>query len=510
MRDILMKKKTKKASKRFNLVDEKWLPVADIGLVSLKDIFTNAKYKALGGNPIQKIALTKLFLAISQSAYTPEDDKDWAKMGAKGIAKKTLEYLDKHKNCFWLYGEKPFLQMRSIKKAEKKSFGTVLPEIATGNTTVLSSSQVGKNLDDAERALVVVQLMGFGLGGKKTDNNIVLSKGYKGKSAAGKPGTSVGFIGYLHIFLIGKDIISMIWLNLITKEQVKGNKMYPKGIGRPPWEKMPIGESCDTAKMLQGSIMGRLVPVSRFVLLADDGIHYSEGILHPGYKEGVVDPSVIVNFAEKKTKVIWTDPEKRPWRQLTSMLSFIETASKGSFECQNLQFGVKRAREKIKYLGVWSGGLRVKSNAGEQFVAGSCDYVESEIMFDSSWLGGGDKGWFIRFKQEMSELETLSNKIIFGRVAGYYKSMQAEGIKQAAKATGIFWQMCERKAQMLIDACADKEKLKKMRPIFGGYVNSVYNQFCPKDTARQIDEWAKNRPNLEKYINFDLNKGGKE
>jgi hypothetical protein len=49
---------------RFNLIDEPWIPVADVGRVSLADLFTNADYRALGSTPVQKIALLKFLLAI--------------------------------------------------------------------------------------------------------------------------------------------------------------------------------------------------------------------------------------------------------------------------------------------------------------------------------------------------------------------------------------------------------------------------------------------------------------
>ena len=99
---------------RFNLIDEPWIPIVDMGRVSLKDIFSHTHYRALGGNPVQKIALTKLLLAIAQAASTPKDDKDWAELGAKGLAAKCLAYLDEWHECFWLYGEQPFLQMPDV------------------------------------------------------------------------------------------------------------------------------------------------------------------------------------------------------------------------------------------------------------------------------------------------------------------------------------------------------------------------------------------------------------
>lgn len=75
---------------RFNLIDEAWIPVADCGQVSLRQIFIDPHLRKLGGNAVQKIALTKLLLAIAQSAATPEDDNAWREMGWQGMADKCL------------------------------------------------------------------------------------------------------------------------------------------------------------------------------------------------------------------------------------------------------------------------------------------------------------------------------------------------------------------------------------------------------------------------------------
>jgi CRISPR system Cascade subunit CasA len=154
---------------RFNLIDEPWLPIADVGLVSLKEVFSNTHYRSLGGNPVQKIALMKLLLAIAQAAYTPEDEANWQALRVDGLAQHCLAYLDQWHDRFYLYGEKPFLQMPLVKKAKVQSYGAVQPEIATGNTTVLTQNQQERAYSDAEKALLLVILMSFALGGKKTD-----------------------------------------------------------------------------------------------------------------------------------------------------------------------------------------------------------------------------------------------------------------------------------------------------------------------------------------------------
>ena len=73
---------------------------------------------------------------------------------------------------------------------------------------------------------------------------------------------------------------------------------------------MPKGEQCETANVLQNSLMGRLLPLSRFCLLNDKGLHYSEGITHLDYKSGMIDPSVAMNPSTKPPKVLWVDTGK--------------------------------------------------------------------------------------------------------------------------------------------------------------------------------------------------------
>lgn len=488
------------AERRFNLVGEDWIPVAEKGLVSLKRVFSDQGLTALGGNPVEKIALIKLLLAIAQAACTPNDESEWASIGPDGLSQKVLAYLDNKKDLFWLYGDKPFLQMPAISNASIKSFGTVLPNVATGNTTVLLQSQIEQPLNDSEKALLLVFLSGFALGGKKTDNSVVLTPGYSLKTKTGKPGPSLGFLGYLHSFLTGRSLIETVWLNWMTRDQLEKISIFTNGIGIPPWEKMPEGEACAVAKNLTESLMGRLVPLCRFIFLADEGLHYSEGILHPTHKNGGFDPSISVDFS-KDPKAVWVDPEKRPWRQLTSLLSFFDSESGQTFDCHQIHSGVLRARKTMPCFSIWSGGLRVSSNAGEQYAGGSDDFVESETFLSSDWLG---ETWFARLKSEMTTLDEIS-KIIFNAVSGYYQSQKIDKKIKSAKsgmAQNLFWQMCEKKFQELVYACGDDsgEKTWALRPFFTGYADTVYNRSCPKETARQIECWAKHRPNLGRFL----------
>ena len=488
---------------RFNLIDEPWIPVVGKGKVGLRQIFADESISALGGNPVEKIAVFKLLLAIAQSAITPKDETEWKSLGVKGLQELVSCYLDKWYDSFWLYGEKPFLQMPAIEKADVKSFGTVEMHVATGNTTVVTQIQTEKkDYSDAEKALLVLKLMGFAFGGKKTDNSVVLTKGYvgksneKGKPASGKPGPSLGFMGFLHSFFFVENIVGSVYLNLFTQE-TDCLKYSLNGIGRAPWEFMPKGEDDEIAKALKDSYLGRLVPLNRFVLLETNGLHYSEGISHSGYNDGVADPSVAVDFSASKPKAIWTDPEKRPWRQLTSLLAFLDSSKGSSFECMQLKSVYNRLIVADAF-SVWSGGVRVSSNAGEQYLTGTDDFVESETQL-SSRVFTESTIFFSNLSEQMSDLESIS-KSVYAAINRYYADLKVDGKDFAAKASNQYWQECEGVFQRIVDTCSIEntdqynQEMDKINAQIWQFVKQIYNQYCPNQSARQLEAWAKNFP----------------
>lgn len=105
---------------------------------------------------------------------------------------------------------------------------------------------------------------------------------------------------------------------------------------------------------------------------------------------------------------------------------------------------------------------------------------------------------------EMELLDSLA-KNLYGRVLGFFKEQTVDGGKVAPRATHLFWQLCERDFQSLVDHCDQTEEAMKvrrnLRKRFAGYVHQAYDTYCPRDTARQLDAWAKCRPNNSKYLN---------
>lgn len=489
---------------QFNLVREKWVPIAGKERASLGDLFIDASLPRFGGNAIEKISLLKLALAIAQASGTPEDNTAWRNLGSTGLAAQAMAYLAKHEDEFWLYGDRPFLQMRAISDAEEVPYGALQPEIATGNTTVLIQSQIERTCSPEEVAVLLVTLMNFAQGGKKADNSVVLSTGYHGKSnekgnpSTAKAGPALGFLGYLHSFLLGSSIQETIWLNLLTQRDIEGMSYLSEGLGRAAWEAMPIGEDDLIARKLRESYLGRLVPLSRFVLFTSKGVHYSEGIPFPGHKEGAHDPSIAVSAGSDR-KALWTNPDLRPWRQLPALLSFFDATSTDQFDCRLLRIAIPRASQELPCFALWSGGLKVSSNAGEQYVSGLDDFVESEVLLSSAWM---EAVWFQRLKIEMEDLKTLS-KSLYGSIASYFKTLKAEGKEIAAKASGVFWEDCESIFPELVVACGESSdgNLFAKRKQFARFAEECYDRACPRESARQIEAWAAHRILTYHYVN---------
>lgn len=495
----------------FNLVSSPWISISGKGMVSLYDLFSQSGLGLVSGNPVEKIAIYKLLFAISQAAFTPKDEHDRQQMGREGFRQCCIDYLKKWQDRFDLYGDAPFLQMPAISKAREVPYSVIQNEISSGNSIRIGHYQIARALSEPEKATLLVVQMAMSLGGKKTDNSVILTPGYggkcndKGKPSTGKPGPGIAYMGLLHSFAIAKTVADTLWLNLLSHEQIEAESMFSQGMGRAPWEEMPSGEDCLVAQDLKNSLMGRLVPLSRFCLLTENGMHFSEGISHKSYLEGLNDPTVTINRHASKPKLLWADPQTKPWRELTSLLAFFEKNNASGFANCQLNAGVKQAIASNLNFAVWSGGLRVTSNAGEQFASGSDDYVESCIWLDVEIV---ESTWFAQLKREMEFMKSLS-KVLYGSVCGYHTAIGAtpSGPLYAGRATTLYWNLCEGLFQELVMACepTDENKLERerIRRRLMDHCKSAYTNICKQSTARQVNAWAAHQPKLSKFYNVE-------
>ncbi|MBI9096629.1 MAG: type I-E CRISPR-associated protein Cse1/CasA [Sphaerochaeta sp.] len=492
---------------RFNLVDEPWIPINNHPRVSLSELFSTPGLKSLKGNAIQKLALLKLFLSIAQVAYTPSDDQEWQVLGSLGLANTCLEYLGKNRHLFWLYGEKPFLQKSDLadKKTSKGESLPVhvlgrdyLPDLASENDTLLFESQREQELSDAEKAVFIVTLMNYSLGGKRVAKDVPpWTPGYAGKTTSAKGAPSIGnYEGYLSSHILGVSILDTIWLNQFTRAQLEKYPHWKQDKLIPPWEDMPTGEDDNAARMLKGSFMSTLCAMSRFVLLQDDGIIYVEGLQYPSHKDGWREPFMTYT---SEGKVLWCNPSKKPWRNLTALLSASFMGSNSPFDCSQVSLLLLRARKARDIIGIWSGGLKVRTTAGDTSVKQTDDYIDTELFLHTDDLG---EPWFASLENEMLGLDQLS-RTLWSSVTRYYEELGSKKSPVIDKALQMFWELCERYAQTLVYVCDDQEKMQSLRRLFAGYTNHSYDKYCPNDSARQMIAWARHTPVTHNYISYN-------
>jgi CRISPR system Cascade subunit CasA len=476
---------------KFNLVEEKWIPVTN-DLVSIKDLFSK-DFSTFGKNAIEKISIFKFLLGICQAAYTPKNDEELNFLTIDMLKEKVLTYLDEKKDCFWLYGDKPFLQMQAIEKAALCSIKEVTIGVVAGNLSLFYENQNKNIFSDAEKALMLLVLQNFALGGKKTDNNVTLSSSYE-KEATSKCGPALGYKGFLHSFFIGKNVLQTLFLNIISEENIKTIPMFSYGLGKLICEEMPTSENCERANEISNSYLGRLIPLSRFVLLNENFIHYSDGIKYKTYKESVSDLTTCVNITiPKKEKAIWTDTTKKPWLQLSSILSFVSLKN-DNFTCLQLKLCFNRAKKIINQVGIWTGGFSINGqSAGEQFCNNRDSFVESEYFIDSKLFGIPE---FSLLEKQMEIINKIAEETRKATLR-YFKQQGCIAKNKANDCKNIFFQLTEPYFQKIINSCENKTP-QIMHSIFKQNGQKAYDLVCKNNTSKQLMSWIFNKPTFSK------------
>jgi len=483
----------------FNLIENGWIPIpGEHDPQSLREVFTRKELKGLAGNPVEKIVILRLLLAIAHAAVELPDRKAWLALTPEKLAKQCLAYLEQWHDRFNLYGEKPFLQFPALAKGKLSTIAATQVSVATGNKVVLTSWNVAQDCDDAGKVRVLLRQSCFGCSGKRYDQDLSLASGLVKKST-GKSGTLTGFLGYLHSYLLGDTLLETLRNNLLCADEIAEFNVFSGGVGRPFWEEMPVSENCRRAEELLSTYQGQLFPLDKFLLLKDDGIVMTDGIAYPTHKTGLADPALTLWSDGKDGKALWCSTEKKPWRELVALLGFFDV-QQGRKTPWLLYCGLAGlAKSDAGTRAFWTGGMRVSSNAGEQYLSGTDDYVESEFRISVS------DSMDTRFYAFRSMIEVLDDyaKRLYVAVSGYYRELQSVQGEIASGAVRKFWELLEQRSQGIIDLAfgeeaASDESIAAEQKHWQRIVFQIYNESCPNITARQLTAWVKCTPNFKK------------
>ncbi len=471
----------------YNLIDENWIPT-DKGLKSLKDVFSDNTITSLNGNPIEKISIIKLLLAIAQSAYTPKNDDDWQDLGVDGLSKKCLEYLDKWYDKFYLFGDEPFLQMK-VDGSKKETIKKLDPIFSSDNNSVIFYNQFEREYKNHEKAMLILVQMGFSFsrGRKAGKGNKEYNSGFFIGNYKTPPNKEDK--GFIHSFFIGSSILDTIYLNLFCEDTIQELLFFEKGLGIPVWEKMPDSNTCNRANEIKNSFIGCLMPMCRFIYLDSKtvDVFIDNGIIYD--KSDYIKNTTITQINEND--FLHVELKKKPWRQLPAILQI----SSPKYGCLNVNIHIERNKKYCGNLILWVGGLQAKNSThNDQNIKGNNDYLESLIKFSKIDI---DEIWYEQFKLEMEKLENLEYQLKKS-IKKYYDTLKEE--KDLSNYLYQFWELCEKHLNELLIACNSSDT-KEIRKKFANLAYDIYDLACQKNTSRQIKEWAKNKPSFYKYIN---------
>ncbi|MCC5877792.1 MAG: type I-E CRISPR-associated protein Cse1/CasA [Candidatus Sumerlaeia bacterium] len=222
-------------SKRFNLLDEPWIPIISDGKtakIGLIDLFRNLDTidEVQDPSPLTTVALHRLLLAILYRNLKPQTLEDWVELHSKPWNSVTvLKYLKNHHDSFWLFHpERPFMQRIEIANEKPSSLSKLQLERSTGNNSQLfdhSADDATIAMDFGAAACAVVTTQCWAVGG--------------GKSGGGRPNSTHGhqLLGAT-LLSRGPDLWKTLLLNLVPMEFLGDTprNFFRQSQDLPTWE----------------------------------------------------------------------------------------------------------------------------------------------------------------------------------------------------------------------------------------------------------------------------------
>lgn len=499
----------------YNLLEEKWVPT-NLGLVSLREVFSNENVKCIDKDARHTIAFYNLIKCIAQAACPFETVDEQIAMPLGEFQKIVLEYLDQHHDDFYLYGERPFLQMPTVKGTPEIPVGAKFPivEIARygGANVGLYMDNFLCALNDAEKAQLVVLLAACCVP-KKGGDFYRLSD--KTKFVDEKRKDKMYVIGHhpinaekgiMNFFCIGNSMLETAFFNMLAEEEIKDSG-YKYGFGRPIWEVYPKDERDARAQEIQDSYMGKLMPFAYFAFLDGDDIYITGGIQYNAKQEASVweNPAACVyqTIVTKKEGDVKVEKTVFKYIDVSPDYSTCLTISK---RLSNIM--LKSINKKMWDLGkesyvISAVGQRYCDNMGLLYYTktsgklSDCSFqinVQSVIGID---IQADDDCLFMDKFNKIIEFATDISFQLQKSVRAYYTGIKEKDTGAPLRSVYRFWQAAEEylsKPLRKDDGSDTEECVLETKKVLNKIACQAYDWVCSKTSRRQNEQWAKHRP----------------
>jgi CRISPR system Cascade subunit CasA len=485
----------------FSLVSDPWIPVVYTcgrsGELSLQELFAWAdEVRDLAVNPYERVAVMRLLTCVTHAALGgPANRKEWRKCRAD-ISLATASYLERWHGAFSLFGSAPFLQVSDLKLAtddEGVSVSTLDCALASGANPTLFDHAGGERRSLNPLSLLAHQsfstggLIGVGYwGGQPTNGWTTYPRPSVGRSShapclAGN---------MLHAILIGATLLETLHLNLLNQELV-AEALGDDRWGKPVWEQMPTSPLDKPAvENASSTYLGRLVPLSRAILLRDDRqtLARANGLDYPDYSEGFREPSATIIAIKKDGKdmraTLRAQFERATWRELHSLTvrRIDQKGMSGPLALSNLDDGQE--------FDLWTGALL----ADKAKVLGSLESIFSQIpatMLDETGQRIYQDGiqYAEGFAARLREAVTAYHVALGDKIDRPEAKDRRSQWQRAALAA--FWTGAEQSRPLLLELVRTAgDESDYAETAWGKAIqraaHRAYENTCPHDTSRQM------------------------
>lgn len=510
-----------------NLAFDPWIPVVDrnqgLTQVSLCDAFQKAESLLdLAVRPDERIALMRLLIAVAQAALDgPADRADWIRSSER-LAGAVTRYLKHWLRAFELFGDGPrFLQLPGLKPLKAgehdEKAGALTSKLdlalASGHNDTLFDNAGGnpRTFQPHELALRLMTFQCFSPGGR-----IGVARWGDTDTPGGGSSNHAPCLqnSMVHAYIRGSSLLQTIHRNLLSKEFVE--RVYGPGRwGQPVWERMPASfEDTHAIRNATTTYLGRLVPLSRAILLDEDGIHVilGNGLAYPafGSEGGFRDAAATVVMRNNKGKqehgILSLNLDKALWRELHSLSvkRHTEQGVGGPLALENL--------DENSAFDLWAGGL-----AADQ--AKPLDLIESAFHLPAGMLlDTGQQvyqqgvGLAEKVEQALKQaLEKYGQELSAREKRG--PSINLASLRSSAQ--GFFWTAAEPAVPQLLKVAEQPAILSEKDwagTEWGNHLRSsailALQTVCPRSSARQLRAFVAADNLLRKTMAKELSANG--
>jgi CRISPR system Cascade subunit CasA len=460
----------------FHLLHDAWIPVrwmtswpAKPGLVSLRQVFRDAnRIEDLDGAPAERIALTRLLVAITHAACgSPAERDDWATFRTSPSDIDAYLLREDVAPHFQLFGEGPrFLQRPAGEGGFTQPFTKLFPELASGsNSTLLDHwGELPRPWVPARLALGVLCIQNFFVGGS-------MGRFVQGNGPA---------LNMLHSILLGASLAETIRLNCLDRET------GPREFGLPSWH----GECSGSERV---AWLHRLTPVPCRLWLDPENatVTIAQGVRYAEFEE-FREPAASVRRVDDERRLLRASPARAIWRDLHTLTALQPDA--GGF--QNTAMVIQSHSRELAgspTIRLWTGEL-IKAKDAK-----IVDAVESSLSIPWAMFEPPARN---AYRAGVEHADHVANRRLYGAVKRYWDALKHDGAPVDA-ARNHYWHALDQCSGILLADAKLDPALRAGRPGYGERgagdawtrvvaraARDAYEQTCPRETPRQLQAFA--------------------